>query len=304
MPRPEILFPIFAETETLPGIGPKLAKTLDLMGIATIRDLILTLPINGVDRRRVPSLRDLTLPAIATVLVKIKAHSPPSRKGLPYRVYVQDDGLEFTLVFFRGQKAWFEKSLPIGETRLISGKAELFDGQAQITHPDYILAPDEAGELPEFEPIYPLSAGLSAKVMARAADAAVKRAPQLAEWIDPALKAQKSWPDWADAVALAHAPQSLADLSPDHPARLRLAYDELFAHQLTLAIARQRQRRALGRVNAATGRLTEQVLQTLPYELTQAQQRCIAEIHADMAQKRRMSRLLQGDVGAGKTIVA
>lgn len=302
--RPEILFPLFAGLEALDGIGPKTAKNFSALQIETPRDLLFHLPLNLIDRARRPSIRGLEFPAIATVEVTIGAHQPPRSRGRPYRVQVRDDLTEFQLVFFHVRGDYLQKLLPTGARRLVSGKVELFDGIAQMAHPDHILRPEEAQDLPRTEAVYGLCAGVSAKLMTKAIASALARAPELGEWIDPALKLRETWPDWHAAVTRAHAPQTLADLSATAPARARLAYDELFAHQLTLALARVRARRKPGRATQGNGSLQARVLAALAYRPTGAQTRAIAEIAADMATTRRMNRLLQGDVGAGKTLVA
>ncbi len=302
--RPEILFPLFAGLETLEGIGPKTAQSLTALEISRPRDLLLTLPHTGVDRRRRATVQGAELPGIVTVEVTVGQHRPPARKGGPYRVVVEDAATSFHLIFFHARDEYLRKMLPTGARRIVSGKAELFDGIAQIVHPDHMLPVEDASEIPEFEPVYPLTAGVTQRVMAKGVQSALMRLPGLAEWIDPVQKAQAGWPDWADAIRAVHRPQEARDLSPAHPARERLAYDELMAHQMTLALARSKLRRAKGRATVGTGRLQARVLAALPYALTGAQTRAIAEIAADMAAPQRMNRLLQGDVGAGKTLVA
>lgn len=302
--RPPILFPLFAEVETLPGIGPKTAQVFAAAGLARPRDVALTLPHSVIDRRPVATIRDVVPPAIVSVEVRVEAHIPARTRGGPSRVQVRDAQAEFQLVFFHARGDFLTKQLPVGERRIVSGKLELFDGIAQMVHPDHILRPDEADKLPRFEPVYPLSAGITQRQMAQAAAGALARLPDLEDWIDPSLKAREGWPDWADALRAAHAPASVADTASTAPARARLAYDELFAHQMTLALARRQARRTKGRVTRGTGVLARKVLGALPYTPTAAQTRAIAEITADMAEPRRMNRLLQGDVGAGKTLVA
>ncbi|MEM8787916.1 MAG: ATP-dependent DNA helicase RecG [Pseudomonadota bacterium] len=302
--RPEELFPLFGAITGLPGVGPKIAAALERIGITRPRDLLFTLPNSGVDRRPVASIQGAALPGVVTVEVTIGSHTRPSARGRPYRVFVTDAGTEFELVFFHPREDWLRRTLPSGQRRVISGKVELFDGRAQMVHPDYILTPQEAVELPGFEPVYPLTQGVTQKTMAKAAVGAVALAPDLAEWIDPGLKRREAWPDWAQAVRAAHAPQTQADLAIAAPARVRLAYDEVFAHQMTLALARARDRRRPGRETRATGALQDQVRAALPFAATGAQDRAVAEIAADMAAPQRMNRLLQGDVGSGKTLVA
>jgi len=304
MSRPEILFPLFAGLDTLAGIGPKTAKAFAALGVERPKDLLFLLPHSGIDRSRKASVRDVVPPCTVTVEVEVGRHFPPQQKGRPYRVMVRDAGLEFQLVFFHARGDYLQKLLPTGQRRLVSGKVELFDGIAQMVHPDHVLRPEEAGELPLFEPVYPLAAGVTQRQVAKAAAAALTRAPEVPEWIDPALKAREGWPDWLAAVQSVHAPQDQAALAFTHPTRQRLAYDELFAHQLTLSLARATLRRGKGVASTATGHLQTKVLASLPYHPTGAQTRAIAEIAKDMAQPLRMNRLLQGDVGAGKTLVA
>ncbi|SMX34972.1 ATP-dependent DNA helicase RecG [Actibacterium lipolyticum] len=302
--RPDILFPLFADLEGLDGVGPKTAKNFAQMGVEKPRDLLFTLPHSGVDRSRRASVSEVTPGGTATVEVEVGLHNPPRTKGRPYRVQVEDAKTSFQLVFFHGNGPYLQKLLPTGQRRVVSGKVELFDGVAQMVHPDHILPLEEADTIPPYEPVYPLTAGITQKVVTKAAISALERVPELAEWIDPALKEREDWPDWVDAIKAVHAPANSTDLAVTSPARQRLAYDELFSHQLTLALARQAVRRGAGVPTQGNGKLRAKVLAALPYDPTGAQERAMSEIGADMALPSRMNRLLQGDVGAGKTLVA
>ena len=301
--RPPALFPLFAAIDTLPGIGPKGRDALAQMGIERPRDLILTLPSSGIIRRRIARIGDARPPEIVTVAVTVGRHHPPGSKGRPWRVHCSDGVGDLTLTFFHPRKEWIEGQLPTGARRIVSGKIELFDGMVQMVHPDHIQR-EEDPPLAEFEAVYPLAAGLTRKTMVKAAEAALTRLPPVQEWIDPQLVAQRGWPDFATALWQAHDPQSLRDLSPDAPARARLAYDEFLAHQMTLALVRRERRRLKGRPSPGDGRLRRAVLGHLPWPPTGAQTRAVSEIASDMASDRRMNRLLQGDVGSGKTLVA
>jgi ATP-dependent DNA helicase RecG len=303
MSRPEILFPLFADLETLDGVGPKTAQGMAGLGVLRPKDLLYLLPQSGVDRSRKNSVRDITPPAVITVEVEVGGHFPPRGKG-PYRVMVRDSALEFQLVYFHARGDSLKRLLPTGQRRLISGRVEIFDGMAQMPHPDHVLRLEEAAQLPKYEPVYPLTAGVTQRQIARAAQSALARVPDLPEWIDPAQKAREGWPDWRAALLAAHGPKSAQDIAASHPARARLSYDEMFAHQVTLALARAHSRRGKGRASHGTGVLQARVLASLPYAPTQAQTRAVAEIAADLASAQRMNRLLQGDVGAGKTLVA
>ena len=302
--RPEILFPLFAELEGLDGIGPKTAKNYKGLGVETPKDLLLTLPVGGVDRTRRDSIRDAVLPGVVTVEVEIGPHRKPASRGRPYRVQVTDAATSFELVFFHAHGDYLQRVLPTGSRRLVSGKVELFDGLAQMVHPDHILPIADADEIPTYEPVYPLTAGVTQKGIAKAIASALPRAPYFGEWIDLELLKSRKWPAWPDALEQLHCPDGPETLSRSHPARERLAYDELLAHQLTLGLARLKLKRAKGRVSEGDGALRAKVLKSLPYRPTGAQDRAIAEIAADMGQPVKMNRLLQGDVGAGKTLVA
>ena len=304
MSRPALLFPLFAGIETLPGVGPKIAAALATMQIGRPRDLIFTLPHSGHDRSRRPSIQGLQPGEIATVEVRVLRHDQPASRGRPWRVVVEDGWTTLHLVFFHANPKWLAAELPVGQRRVVSGKLEFFDGIAQIVHPDHVLRPEDARDLPAFEPVWPLASGVTQRVMARAVAAALDRVPEVDEWIDPALRAREGWPAFRAALEIAQAPHDAAELAPTHPARQRLAYDELFAHQLTLSLARASKRRGKGRASAATGVLQRKVLAALPYAPTAAQTRAMAEIAGDLALDVRMNRLLQGDVGSGKTLVA
>ena len=304
MSRPEVLFPLFADLTNLAGIGPKTAANLAQIDIAKPRDLLFTLPHAVIDRRRRDSVLGLNYPDTATVEVLVGRHTPPRQKGRPYRITVEDAETAFQLVFFHANPEYLHRMLPEGERRLVSGKVELFDGIPQMVHPEHMVKADQAESIPAFEPVYPLTHGVTQKQMVKAAVAAQERLPDLDEWIDAALFAQEEWPAWANAIRAAHAPERAAEITAEAPARQRLAYDEFFAHQLTLALARQAMRRGKGRPTKGDGALRAKVLASLAYAPTAAQTRANAEIAADMASDARMSRLLQGDVGSGKTLVA
>ena len=302
--RPEALFPLFAALETLEGIGPKTAKLLPSLGVEKPRDLALHLPYALIDRRRRDSIQGADAPVTLTVAVTIGAHRPPRNRGGAYRIHVEDAKADFQLVYFHARGDYLKRLMPEGSRRVVSGKLEIFDGMAQMVHPDYVVAEAELEEIPEVEPVYHLTSGVTQKTLYKASDHVLRDLPDLPEWIDPALKKQEGWPDWAAAMRAAHRPERLEDVMPTAPARARLAYDELFSHQLTLSLARMRLRKAKGHPTVGTGELQAKVRAALPYEMTGAQTRAVADVAGDMAQPVRMNRLLQGDVGAGKTLVA
>ena len=295
---------MFRDLKELGGVGPKTAKLFTQLNIWFPKDLLLHLPQSVVDRRLRRTVVGADLPRILTVEVEVGSHQPAVAKGRPYRVFVRDAQTEFLLVFFHAREDYLRRKLPSGQRRIVSGKVELFDGVAQMVHPDHILSAKDAGDLPDFEPVYPLTQGITEKRMFAATVSAQALAPDLPEWIEKSVLERHGWPKWKSAVAKAHAPRAIDDISPSNPARERLAYDEFLAHQLTLALARGAKRKSKGRASEGSGALTQRVLDALPFSPTGAQRRAVDEITADMADPLRMNRLLQGDVGSGKTLVA
>ncbi|KAF0231154.1 MAG: ATP-dependent DNA helicase [Beijerinckiaceae bacterium] len=309
--RPTDLDPYFAPVARLPGIGPKLSPLFDTLTgrapePARIVDLLFHLPIDLVDRSLAPSIRAAPTEGIVTLKVTVEAHrpAPPGRAKAPHRVTVGDETGDVSLVFFRLPKQQIETMLPIGATRIISGRMELFDGMRQMVHPDRILPPAKFSEEDVLEPVYPLTEGLTSRRVHQAALAALDKTRVLPEWLDATLLERQGWPGFRHALALLHNPREQGAFGAESPAYKRLAYDELLAGQIALQLVRAREKGPAGRSLVGDGRLRAKILTALPYTLTGAQARSLGEIEADMAKPERMLRLLQGDVGAGKTIVA
>ena len=302
--RPHVLFPLFAPVIALPGIGPRLGKLVERAAGPRVVDLIWHLPSGLIDRRYAPKVRDAKEGLVATLTVWVDAHQPPKNPRLPYRVRCRDETGFLFLVFFHARSEYLEKALPVGEQRVVSGRLERFRDELQMTHPDHIGTLAELERLRGVEPIYPLTAGLTLKVLGKAVRAAIQRAPALPEWIDPAYLKRQGWADWRKALLAAHEPESEGALAATGPPRARLAYDELLANQLAVALVRQHQRRQAGRPVKGDGRLRQKAIAALPFRLTGSQEQAVQDILADMAGEARMLRLLQGDVGSGKTVVA
>ncbi len=302
--RPQILFPLFANTTALPGVGPRVAKTLEGMGATRVVDILFMMPHTIIDRRARPGIAHAQSGQIATFEVTVGKHFTPVKRGLPYQVKVSDDTGFLTLAWFHAHQDYLLRLLPEGEKRLISGRVEHFHGEIQILHPDFIVPLDKEDDIPPLEPVYPLTKGLAGKTLLKAMAGALARIPALDEWIDPALKAREGWPDWADALHHIHRPPDPHVLEPKSPDRRRLAYDELLSRQLTLALVRARKKAQKGQSMVGDGRKVEAIIKAAPFTPTGAQTRVFKEIAADMAAPARMTRLMQGDVGAGKTFVA
>ena len=302
--RPQSLFPVFADVTTLKGVGPRVSEALGRAMGTRIKDLLLTPPSGLIDRSHSPKISDAHKDEICTFTVTVGTHMVPSNRNRPYRIRVFDETGDMTLTFFKARGDYLRRTLPEGTERIISGKTEVFNAELQMTHPDYILAPENADDLPLYETLYPLSAGLSQKVARKAVMGALQKLPTLPEWLDEAMLKQQDWPSFHEAVIRLHAPEHPVDVKVGAPPRLRLAYDELFAKQLAMALVRENTRRAKGRPLKATGQYVDDLLKGAPFTPTGAQTHAFAEISADMTSSYRMARLLQGDVGAGKTFVA
>ena len=302
--RPEVLFPLFAEIRTLSGVGPRIGAAIERLAGPKVVDLLWHLPTAIIDRRFSPPIANAPDKAVVTITVEVDRHVPAPNRRIPYRVVCHDGTGALDLVFFNAKPTYLETALPVGEKRVVSGRVERYRDRLQMTHPDHIGRPGEIDALKRVEPVYPLTAGLTLKPLGRIVAEAVSRAPELPEWQDPVWMTRKSWPVWRDAVSLAHAPEDEAALLPSHPARERLAYDELLANQLTLALVRRQRRRRPGRAIAGDGNLRNRALASFGFALTAAQEAAVDEIAADMASPECMIRLLQGDVGSGKTVVA
>ncbi len=294
--RPEVLNPLFAEVTALKGVGPALARPLERLKLSRVVDMAFHLPTGWVDRLKRTELMTQDAGRVIAIPLTATDYRVSAGRG-PTRVRAADvHGNIVSLVYFGGSSGWAKKLFPLGEPRLVSGKLETYGQELQMVHPDHVLPVEEGDTVPEREAVYPLSEGLTSRRVGQLAAQAVERAPDLPEWIEPSLLAKHEWPAWRCALARVHADPA------DIGARKRLAYDEMFANQLALLLVRGEARAKRGRALKGDGRLRAKL--DLPYSPTGAQTRTIGEIEGDMQQVQPMLRLLQGDVGSGKTLVA
>jgi len=308
--RPALLNPLFAPVTSLSGVGPKqdrlLRYLLDRDETPRLIDLLLHLPASVIDRRARPKIRDAVPGTVVTFEVTVDRHRPtPARNPrAPHLVYASDETGDVVLTYFRAQPGYVEKLLPVGSKRYVSGTVQMYDGTLQITHPDRVV--DEAGfaKLSGIDPVYPLTEGLALGSLRRAMAQALQKLPVLPEWISPEVLRRCKFPTIAEALNRVHMPLELTDILPDGPFWSRLAFDELLAGQLALALVRAQLRRPAGDRHAGDGHLRNKIIDALPYALTASQRQAAAAITDDLRQPVRMLRLLQGDVGSGKTVVA
>jgi ATP-dependent DNA helicase RecG len=308
--RPSLLDPFFAAITTLPGVGPKVEKLFrTLLGrddIPRAVDLLFHLPTGTIDRRARPKLRDVVQGSVVTVDVTVDRHrpSPPNRPRVPYLIYASDETGDLVITYFHARADNLQKLFPVGEKRYVSGTTALYDGMLQMVHPDRVVDEKGLAALPMVEPVYPLTEGLYLNQVRRATDAACGKIPALPEWQDAAWLARNRYPSFRDAMLTLHRPQEPTDIAPQGPAWTRLAYDELLASQIALTLVRAHLRRQSGRGSAGDGRLRKDIIAALPYSLTLSQHKAVEAIVADLGKPERMLRMLQGDVGSGKTVVA
>jgi ATP-dependent DNA helicase RecG len=308
--RPALLNPLFAPVTSLTGVGPKQDKLfrylLDRAETPRLVDLLLHLPTNVIDRRARPKIRDAVPGTVVTLEVTIDRHrhAPPGRSKAPHLVYASDETGDVVLTYFRAKPDYIEKLLPKGEKRYVSGTAQMFDGTLQIVHPDRVVDEEGLAKLPQIDAVYPLTEGLAVGSIRRAMTQALQKLPALPEWISPEVLRRCSFPSLSEALHRVHEPAELTDILPQNPFWSRLAFDELLAGQLALALVRAQLRRPAGVRNAGDGHLRHRIIDALPYALTNSQQEAAKAIADDLNQPIRMLRLLQGDVGSGKTVVA
>jgi ATP-dependent DNA helicase RecG len=309
--RPNLLNPLFASIATLPGVGPKVEKLYRrLFGRADeaprLADLLFHLPTGTIDRRARPKLSEVVPGTVVTVEVTVDRHrpQPPGRSRAPYLIYASDETNDIILTYFNPHRDYLQRLFPVGKKRYVSGTAAFYDGHLQMVHPDRVV--DEAGfkQLPLVEPVYPLTEGLGLGQVRRAVDAALGKLPHLPEWQDAPWLATRRWPAFDDALRTLHRPQVPDDVRPEGAAWSRLAFDEFLAGQLALALVRAHARRQGGHRNVGDGSRRAKITDALPYSLTPSQRRAVTDIVADLGKPQRMLRLLQGDVGSGKTVVA
>jgi ATP-dependent DNA helicase RecG len=300
--RPEALFPLFAPVSALPGVGPKIAPLVERLAGPVVRDVLFSAPTGLIVRERATALtaRD---GAVQTFDVVVLQHVKPHKFGAPYKIRASDPSGFLHLIYFQSYGDSLARAHPPGARRVVSGKVERYRDEVQIAHPDFVVAPEKADEVPETEPVYPATSGLTSRQFRKLVQAALARAPELTEWQDSAWRAKRGWSGWRAALHGLHAPAGEADLAPTAPVRARLAYDELLAHQLAMQL-RKRERTAQPAPVVSPGPVTRAAEAALPFRLTGAQTRALSEIRGDLRSGRRMSRLLQGDVGSGKTVVA
>lgn len=305
--RPEKLFPLFADISVLKGVGVKTKQLIAKLAGDKVVSLVYHLPSSVIDRRNMPAITDMESGQIVTSIVQIEEHIPPFRphdKSSPYKIRCYNETGFLTLVFFAAYPDYLKKQMPVGEKRVISGKVDSFGGEIQITHPDYIEPLKNLEKVKIVEPVYPLTAGIAKKNLLKIIAQCLAKVCKLDEWIDVDYLAKNNWLSWDKSIKNGHAPQSEDDILAHSKSRMRLAYDELLANQLALQLRRMKQQKEGGESFKGDEILRSKLLESLPFKLTNGQNEVIQQIIDDQQSPYKMTRLLQGDVGSGKTVIA
>jgi len=299
--RPFILDPLFVSLQRIHGIGPRFAKALEKLAGPCVLDLLFHWPVAAVDRRTIRKIADLQPGTVATVSGKVTAQALAQFAGRPSKITLSDDTGDLVLVFFKNPGNYLQNNFALGKQVALSGRIEFYQGRPQMSHPDKIVPAEKINDIAVLEPIYPLTQGVTNGVLSKAEQSCLHKIPVLPEWLDPGFVTQEKFPSWSDGLKQIHTLTSMDALSPHYPARRRLAYDEILAHQLALAILRLHQKEHQSKPLVAD---ISNVIASLPFQLTAGQQQVLQEITSDLAQPFQMCRLLQGDVGSGKTVIA
>lgn len=305
--KPQKLLPLLKTISSVKGVGEKTRPAFEKLVGFRVKDLIYHFPMSVIDRRNMPAITDTQNGQVVTLIVTVDQHlgnAKPNDKSSPYRIRCYNETGFITLVYFNAFPRYLRGILPVGQTKVISGKIDKFNGEIQMMHPDYIENIDKIDNVTSVEPIYGLTNGISQKILTKIIKNALVETPDLPEWIDGNLMKLRGWSAWGDAIKAMHNPDNYDDLDYHNPNRQRLAYDELLANQLALAISRKFSGQKNGLPMQGNGVLRNKLLKKLPFELTSGQIEVIKEINADQESSNKMLRLLQGDVGSGKTIVA
>ncbi len=302
--RPFILDPLFVSIQRVHGIGPRFAKVLEKLAGPCVLDLLFHWPVAAVDRRQIKKIQDIEAGTVATIVGKVTSTTFAQYPGRPSKVTISDDTGHLTLAFFKNPGGYLQKNFALGREIAISGRIETYQGNPQLAHPDKITDAANVNSIALLEPIYPLTMGVTNAVLSKAEQACLNKIPTLPEWQDPEFIAQEKWPQWHEALEQIHRPKEMEALSPQFPARRRCAYDEVLAHQLALALIRQQQKESAHAPIMPDQTKMDHAIQSLPFTLTNGQKQVLGDITHDLEQNFQMCRLLQGDVGSGKTVLA
>ncbi|MCA0370376.1 MAG: ATP-dependent DNA helicase RecG [Proteobacteria bacterium] len=306
--RPHSLSPLFAPITTLPTVGKGTALFLGQLDMRRVGDLLWHKPCGTLTRRYMPHLKLAVHDQVVTVMVHVTGTQVTGvRAARRMRVACVDEvGTPLTLVYFHGADAALERITQLGSDILVSGRLEQFRGAYQMVHPDFVGHKSALEAWVGEEPLYPLTKGITHRRMAGLVQKALERTPDLDEWIPESIMKRYGWDTWRVSIGRLHAPRSQDDLSPQSKTHMRLAFDEFFASQLALMLMRQGVSKKQGRAFCAdkAAALRARFLESTPFSLTTDQEGALREIDCDMTAPTPMVRLLQGDVGTGKTLVA
>ena len=302
--RPSYLNNLLSPINLVTGIGPKIEKLFNRIDINLKVHFLWHLPHNIIKRQKHENIHNDQINTLVTLKIKVLKHVPSRFKKQPYRVHCLCNETPIDIVFFYARHPVVKKNLPEEEIRYVSGKLEYFRNTYQITHPSHIIETKGINEIKNIEPIYSLTAGLSQKIISKYIEQIIKNIPDLNEWIDEIYLIKYRFLNWKNSIVRIHNPDKIEDINNQNIYRRRLAFDELLAHQLAIAIIRNYNQKKKGIVISSNNKLYEKFLKNLKFKLTTSQKKVVEEITIDLESENQMIRLLQGDVGSGKTVVA
>ena len=293
---------LFKDVSTIDGVGKKLSVYLKKKKIEKVNDLLWNLPYSFTDRSETVTLDRLEIGKIFTIKIKVLKYNFPRIRNLPSRVFCKDELGEIDLIFFNSREGYIRKILPLNEWVVVSGKINFYKNKYQITNPTYVEKIEQIELVQKIIPKYSLTEGLSEKIYSKIIEKVFNKIPHIDEWHDKNFIKKMNFLSWKDSIQKLHNSQIEKDLNSRY--LKRLAYDEIFANFLFNSNNRKKIKKIKKNKKIFKKKYSSTLIKSLPYNLTNGQKRIVDEIEVDLMSSQRMFRILQGDVGSGKTIIS
>ena len=293
---------LFKNVSTLKGVGKKLTLYLKNKKIEKINDLIWDFPYSYTDRSNLVSLNEIEVGKIATIKVKVLKYNFPRIRNLPSKVFCSDENGKIEIIFFNSREGYIRKVLPLNEWVLISGKINHYKNSYQITNPNYITTVDNIDYIKKKISKYSLTEGLSEKSYRAIIEQVLNNLPDLNEWYDANTLKKYGFHSWKESIINLHNAETRDFQS--NVFYKRIVLDEIISNLIVLSKNRKKLKKIKKSNKIFKNRISKSIIENLDFKLTDNQKSVINEINADLKSKNRMFRILQGDVGSGKTIVS
>ena len=292
---------IFNKVNNLKGVGPQLSKYLKKKRIEKIKDVILNLPYSEIDRSKIFKLNSLEVGKIQSIKVKVIKLNFPRIRNLPNRIKCEDETGKIDIIYFNSREGYLRKLFPVNNWVIISGKISYFNKKYQITNPDYVTSLDNEDYVIKNIPKYNLTKGINEKKYRSISEQVINNLPRVDDWIDINFIKKNKMIGWNEGIKKLHSSNEAKNLQSE--SFRRLVFDELCANFLALSENRKRFKKAKT-PKIFSNQLSNQIIKKLPFKLTKSQIKVLNEIKSDLTSSYRMFRIIQGDVGSGKTIVS